>query len=102
MRRLIDIRFGAKALMVAVCALTLVGAGAPAKADEDHGRNHREAHDRGWSNRDRVEHDRRDRAWRDRGRVYYGDQVYVDPPPAVIYGPPPPPPGLNLMFSFGR
>ena len=88
-----------KTLLPAALAVALVlGAAAPAAADD--------WHDRRWH-----EHDVRDRAWHDRDwRIhhpyYAAPPVVVSPPPAAVYAPPPViapapiAPGINIVLPI--
>jgi hypothetical protein len=80
-----------------VLALVLAGvvggvAAAPARADDERGRDRHERLDRERAARDE---------WRDHRRrpVYVAPPSYVYAPPPVVYAPPPPS-GINLIFPL--
>jgi hypothetical protein len=80
-----------------VLALVLAGviggvAAAPARADDERGRDPHERLDRERAARDE---------WRDHRRrpVYVAPPSYVYAPPPVVYAPPPPS-GINLIFPL--
>jgi hypothetical protein len=84
-------------LALAVMLAALIGGlslAAPARADDDRGRNVQHARDQDHGHGDR------DRGERHPVRGYHAEPSYVYAPPPVYYAPPAPSPGLSLIIPL--